>query len=83
MIKFNFTADELSELQALQVRGGAAGTPLEPMAQTECSNTKAGCGANVDQIRCTNHAAGCGGSITVHLGCSIDKPQDGCSIGTL
>ncbi len=69
MKKFDFSAEELSELEALQVRGGATGNPDSPMGQNKCSNTKLGCGAGVDQDGCTNSETGCGS--IVNLACTI------------
>lgn len=60
MADLNFTNDELSEMECLQIRGGAGAGGDGIMAQGECTNGVAGCGGNIDQGKCTNMAAGCG-----------------------
>lgn len=49
-----FTSEELSELESLQVRGGASGNTLDPLAQLKCVNKDRGCGTGVIQYNCTN-----------------------------
>lgn len=57
MKKKFFEENELLELEALEVKGGDR---ADPMAQQECVNTVAGCGASADQIRCVNEVLDCG-----------------------
>lgn len=52
-----FSKYELSELEALEVRGGSTEST---MAQNQCVNYSTGCGAGVDQNQCINKATGCG-----------------------
>lgn len=61
-----FSKNELREIEALEVRGGAG---ANAMAQGECTNSTAGCGAGVDQPHCTNSAAGCGSPIVITQNC--------------
>lgn len=55
-----FSADELSALESLEIRGGAIGMPDSPNGQMQCVNSSAYCGANVDQMKCTNSVKLCG-----------------------
>ncbi len=58
-----FSIDELNALEALQIKGGAAGNPPDsPNAQTECVNTFTQCGATADQTKCVNSYENCGGT---------------------
>lgn len=57
MLKEELSIEELSELELLEVRGGAA---TEPEAQTKCVNESVGCGAGgVVQVGCVNRVVGC------------------------
>lgn len=67
MDDFIFTMHELSEMESLEIKGGAERNPDGTMAQSGCSNSAAGCGAGVDQTSCSNSAAGCGSQI----GCTV------------
>ena len=40
-----FSADELSALESLEIRGGAIGMPDSPNGQMQCVNSSAYCGA--------------------------------------
>lgn len=53
----NFSKAELSEMEALEVRGGKSSGL---MAQGGCTNYAAYCGSGVDQSQCVNKAASCG-----------------------
>ncbi len=55
-----FTHEELSEMEALEIKGGIA----EPSAavQNGCENSAVGCGSGVTQNGCINKAEGCGGT---------------------
>jgi hypothetical protein len=66
MNKEFFSSNELSELQALEVRGG---NTASTMSQSECVNEKTGCGSGVDQTKCINKEAGCGSTIVVTYNC--------------
>lgn len=66
MNKEIFSSDELSELKALEVRGGNS---ISTIAQGECVNQKAGCGSGVDQSKCVNNATGCGSPVIVTQNC--------------
>lgn len=66
MNKEFFTSNELSELEALEVRGGSTAST---MAQSECINEKAGCGSGVDQTKCVNKENGCGSPVVITYGC--------------
>lgn len=70
-----FLADELSELENTEIRGGIDSNSDGIMAQKSCTNkadgcgtgtqdmctnTKEGCGSTVDQGECINEAGGCG-----------------------
>lgn len=68
MADLNFTKDELSEMECLQIRGGAGAGGAGIMAQGECTNRAAGCGGNVDQGKCTNTVRGCG---EIQNGCTV------------
>lgn len=76
MQKGNFSAHELSEMEALQIRGGASGSQIDPMAQLRCANKATGCGSGVDQTDCVNEVLGCGS--TVHMGSSCIPLQSDC-----
>ncbi len=74
-----FTKDELTEIEALEVRGGAASAAAPNIPQTGCVNLSIGCGAGtVSQIGCSNAVAGC----TTQLRCQ--KPprpvQSNCTV---
>lgn len=69
MENFKFTAEELSELEALQIRGGASGNPADPMAQDGCINKNLGCGAGATQRQCVNEASGCGADVYLGSAC--------------
>lgn len=58
MKSLSFTKEELNELESLQISGGTGG--IMPLAQTECSNSSAGCGYGTDQTKCSNTVTGCG-----------------------
>lgn len=66
MNKEFFSSNELSELKALEVRGG---NTASTMSQSECANEKAGCGAGVDQNKCVNREAGCGSTVVITQNC--------------
>lgn len=51
MADLNFTNDELSEMECLQIRGGAGAGGDGIMAQGECTNGVAGCGGNIDRSK--------------------------------
>lgn len=55
-----FSAEELSELEALEIKGGAMGNPNDPMSQLRCVNIVVGCGASSTQEECVNKVTGCG-----------------------
>lgn len=73
MEKVNFTADELSELEALQILGGATDNPLDPMAQTACANKALGCGSGTDQLFCINETTGCGSDVYLGALCVTQR----------
>lgn len=55
-----FTKDELTEIEALEVRGGAASTAAPNITQTGCVNLSIGCGGGtVSQPGCSNAVVGC------------------------
>ena len=60
MNKELFSSNELSELEALEVRGGDTASI---MSQTECENNALNCGADVDQTKCVNNEKFCGSSV--------------------
>ncbi len=57
MDKEIFSPNELSELEALEIRGGATAST---MSQGYCPNNDRGCGVGTDQGYCPNNAEGCG-----------------------
>ena len=57
-----FSSDELSELEALELRGGSTASI---MSQNGCENDAAGCGAGVDQDKCVNKTSGCGAHVII------------------
>ena len=67
MKKDLFMANELQELEALEVRGGD--TP-SVQSQLKCSNKSIGCGAGVDQLECSNDVTGCSLPITIQKNCT-------------
>lgn len=73
-----FSAEELSEIQSLQIRGG---TGINPLAQSDCEH--AHCTIiypSCTHDKCTIHL-GCGGSSDTgcsNIGCTIIKPQKDC-----
>lgn len=68
MKKDLFMANELLELEALEVRGGD--TP-STQAQLRCTNNSQGCGTGVDQLECSNDATGCSIPIKIQKDCTI------------
>ncbi len=62
MKKDMFMANELRELEALEIRGGD--TP-SVQSQNGCINEVAGCGAGVDQTKCVNKENGCGRGVVI------------------
>lgn len=68
MIKTMFSLDELSELEALEVRGGSSGIVI----QYGCSNGVIGCACELDN-QCVNRKAGCA--------CPVDENEDGFEAG--
>lgn len=60
MGNFKFSTEELMEMEALEIRGGAKIPGDSIMAQSGCSNTAEYCGSGVDQDKCTNKATRCG-----------------------
>lgn len=57
-----FSSDELSELEALEVRGG---NTASIMAQSKCVNNNPGCGPGVEQDKCVNKTSGCGAHVII------------------
>ncbi len=70
MKETKFTAEELSELESLEIRGGIVADSGN--TQTQCVNNSNGCGSGVTQDSCSNGALDCGGSAS----------QSGCVNGT-
>lgn len=60
MKETKFTAEELSELESLEIRGGIVSDSEN--TQNSCANTANNCGSGVTQGSCTNDAIGCGGN---------------------
>lgn len=56
MLKGTFTIEEISQLEALDIRGGHGGTRD---VNNGC-NMVAGCGCGASQTGCTNNVDGCG-----------------------
>ena len=75
MKKDMFMANELRELEALEIRGGDT-----PSVQTQdgCINEVAGCGAGIDQTKCVNKENGCGGGVVIITQNCKDKPHLKC-----
>ena len=78
MIKPFLNKLEISELEALEIRGGA-GPGGVGNSQTGCVNNVATCGWGITQTGCSNNVAGCGQEpitqvCTVNEGCTI-KPN--------
>lgn len=68
MLKSIFSFQELSELEALEVKGGRSGLTL----QYQCSNSVVGCACELD-MQCVNRKAGCA--------CLVDENEDGFEAG--
>ena len=79
---FDFTAEELMELEALEVRGGRDGGGI--VTQTGCINESKGCGAAISQTNCVNKVEGCGGTIGgAGTGCNLNpNPYCGVTVNT-
>lgn len=67
------TKEEISELEALEIRGGMRGSGINPLSNEPCINTSAGCGCGTTNTACTNKISGCGCDLptTNPLDCSI------------
>lgn len=66
MNKEIFSLNELSELEALEVHGGASAST---MSQGICPNNEKGCGVGNEQDLCPNNAEGCGTDVFQHGNC--------------
>jgi hypothetical protein len=69
MKKHFFSKFEISELEALEIRGGADSVNG---SQTGCSNYVAYCGWDVTQNGCSNHASACGMK-PISQGCTTNQ----------
>lgn len=80
----HFSATELTELEALEIMGGATANPL---SQEECYNGAEHCGWDVSQKRCSNSIRLCGtrppimtqaGCVCSQTGCNCEivRPED-------
>lgn len=54
------TKEEISELEALEIRGGVRGSGINPLSNDPCLNGSAGCGCGSTNSGCTNSVSGCG-----------------------
>ncbi|MGM9846886.1 MAG: hypothetical protein ACI31F_02935 [Muribaculaceae bacterium] len=61
-----FSQFELSELESLEIVGGASSSDG---IQDRCINAAAGCGVGVNQISCVNAVVGCGVDIFEQAKC--------------
>lgn len=68
-----FSRDELSQLEALEIKGGASGSSDGIMSQTGCTNAIKHCGGTTPQTGCTNVAQGCGTK-------PPPRPQQACGV---
>lgn len=67
MKETKFTAEELSELESLEIRGGVIASVNG--SQEKCINSAAGCGGTISQEACVNSIGGCGAGAS-QKGCS-------------
>ncbi len=74
-----FTEEELTELEALEIKGGVGGSGIDPQSNTSCVNNNAGCGCNDTNDECTNYKSGCGSTGT-NKGCTNDAANCGCTL---
>lgn len=70
MKKEIFMANELLELEALEIHGGSAAGGI---VQYECVNEARGCGAGVDQVRCVNKEDACAGWVPITQDCDTNN----------
>ena len=71
MKKEFLSTSELSELEALEIRGGANAGGDGIMAQSTCTNNAEECGGDLEQGECSNTADMCGGA--ANQGSCINK----------
>ena len=78
-----FTEEELTELEALEIKGGVGGSGIDPQSnKNTCTNNNAGCGCSGTNEGCINERSGCGSSGT-NSGCTNNAANCGCTlIGT-
>lgn len=78
MSLIHFSATELTELEALEIMGGATANPL---SQGACTNEAEFCGGGVAQETCSNKSKLCGvlpPPQTLNSGCGCSSNESNC-----